>query len=102
MALDQLKAAEQELKNALVIDKDNYLAHMIMGELMETHRDMPMAIKSYKKAIKADKKRPEPHDRLQAIYEKVGLDDLAEEEQEIANRLRKALYKKTTKRKRNN
>ena len=102
MALDQLEAAEQELKNALVIDKDNYLAHMIMGELMETQRDMPMAIKSYKKAIKADKKRPEPHDRLQAIYEKVGLDDLAEEEQEIANRLRKALYKKTTKRKRNN
>jgi Tfp pilus assembly protein PilF len=102
MALDQLEAAEQELKNALVIDKDNYLAHMIMGELMETQRDMPMAIKSYKKAIKADKKRPEPHDRLQAIYEKVGFDDLAEEEQEIANRLRKALYKKSTKRKRNN
>ena len=102
MALDQLDTAEQELKNALQVDKDNYLVHMIMGELMEAHRDMPKAIKSYKKAIKADKKRPEPHDRLQAIYEKVGLDDLAEEEQEIASRLRKALYKKTTKRKRNN
>ena len=102
MALDQLDSAEQELKNALQVDKNNYLVHMIMGELMEAHRDMPKAIKSYKKAIKADKKRPEPHDRLQAIYEKVGLDDLAEEEQEIASRLRKALYKKTTKRKRNN
>jgi Tfp pilus assembly protein PilF len=102
LTLDQPDEAEQELKKALQIDKDNYLAHMTMGELMEeAWRDLPKAIKSYKKAVKADKKRPEPHDRLQAIYEKVGLDDLAEEEQELADRLRKAMYKKTTKRKKN-
>ena len=71
-----------------------------MGELMEVNRDIPEAIKSYKKAAKADKKRPEPHDRLQAIYERIGFDDLADEEKEIADRLRRALYKSTkTKRK---
>ncbi len=98
MTLDQLDSAEEELKKALLIDKDNYLAHMTMGELMEAQRDLPMAIKSYKRAIKADKKRPEPHDKLHAIYERIGLDDLADEEHEIAERLRKALYKKKSKR----
>jgi len=98
MVLDQPESAEQELNKALKIDKNNYLAHMCMAELMEQYRDIPEAIKSLKKAAKADKKRPEPHERLQAIYEKIGFDDLAEDEQEIANRLRKALYK-TKKRK---
>ena len=101
MTLDQPESAEQELKNALQVDKENYLAHMTMGELMEVQKNLPMAIKSYKKASKADKKRPEPHERLQDIYERIGLDDLAEDEQEIAMRLRKALYKKSPKRNKN-
>ena len=93
MTIDQPNSAEQELKKALELDKNNYLAHFTMGELMEQNRDIPEAIKSYKKAAKADKKQPLPHERLQAIYEKIGFEDLAEEEQEIAERLRKALYK---------
>lgn len=93
MALDQLESAEKELEKALELDKSNYAVLFGMGELMEQLHDVPEAIKFYKKAAKADKKRPEPHDRLQAIYEKIGLDDLADEEQEIAERLRKAIYK---------
>lgn len=100
MTIDQPDGAEQELNRALELDKNNYLALITMGELMEMNRDIPEAIKSYKKAAKADKKRPEPHDRLQAIYERIGFDDLADEEKEIADRLRRALYKSTkTKRK---
>ncbi len=99
MTLDQLESAEDELKKALELDKNYYRAHMVMAELMEKMRDIPEAIKSYKKAAKADKKRPEPHDRLQSIYEKIGLDDLAEDEQEIADRLRKALYKSAKRKK---
>ena len=57
MVLDQPESAEQELNKALEIDKNNYLAHMCMAELMEQNRDVPEAIKSYKKAAKADKKR---------------------------------------------
>ena len=93
MALDQLESAEKELEKALELDKNNYTVLFGMGELMEQLHDVPEAIKFYKKAAKADKKRPEPHDRLQAIYERIGLDDLADEEQEIADRLRKAIYK---------
>ena len=99
MTLDQLESAEDELKKALELDKNCYQAHMVMAELMEKMRDIPEAIKSYKKAAKADKKRPEPHERLQSIYEKIGLDDLAEDEQEIAERLRKALYKSAKRKK---
>ena len=93
MALDQLESAEKELEKALELDKTNYAVLFGMGELMEQLHDVPEAIKFYKKAAKADKKRPEPHDHLQTIYEKIGLDDLADEEQEIADRLRKAIYK---------
>ncbi|MBR5673145.1 MAG: AAA family ATPase [Muribaculaceae bacterium] len=100
MTLDQLESAEEELNKALELDKNNYLARMTMAELMEQVKDVPEAIKSYKRAAKADKKRPEPHERLQTIYEKIGFEDLAEEEQEIAERLRKAIYKsKSSKRK---
>jgi tetratricopeptide (TPR) repeat protein len=99
MTLDQLESAEDELKKALKLDKNCYQAHMVMAELMEKMRDIPEAIKSFKKAAKADKKRPEPHERLQSIYEKIGLDDLAEDEQEIADRLRKALYKSAKRKK---
>ncbi len=101
MTLDQLEGAEQELNNALAIEKNNYQALFVMAELMEALKDVPEAIKSYKKAAKANKKCPEPHDRLQTIYEKIGFDDLAEEEHEIAERLRKALYKSKSSRKRN-
>ena len=100
MKLDQLEGAEEELNKALEIDKNNYRAHMTMAELMELLKDVPEVIKAYKRAAKADKKRPEPHERLQSIYEKIGFDDLAEEEQVIAERLRKAIYKsKSSKRK---
>ena len=100
MTLDQPESAEDELNKALEIDKNNYRAHMTMAELMEQERDIPEAIKSYKRAAKADKKRPEPHDRLQAIYERIGFEDLAEEEQEIADHLRKELYQSKNKKKR--
>ena len=99
LTLDQPDQAEEDIQKVLALDKNCYVAHMILGELREQQRDIPEAIKAYKKAARDDKKRPEPHDRLQAIYEKVGLEDLAEEEQEIADRLRKALYKPSSKRK---
>ena len=99
MTLDQLDNAEEELNKALELDKNNYLAHMTMAELMELMKDIPEAIKAYKKAAKADKKRPEPHVRLQDIYERIGFDDLADEEEQIAKRLYDALRKKSKRKK---
>ena len=99
MTLDQLEKAEEELQHALQVDNKNYLALMTMGELMEKFQDVPEAIKAYKNAAKSDKKRPEPHDRLHEIYDRIGFEDLADEELEIANGLRKALYMKNSKKK---
>ncbi|MBR5685086.1 MAG: AAA family ATPase [Muribaculaceae bacterium] len=99
MTLDQLEKAEEELQLALEIDNKNFLALMTLGELMEKFQDIPEAIKAYKKAAKSDKKQPEPHDRLQNIYERIGMDDLAEEESVIAKKLRRALYKNKRKKK---
>ncbi len=93
LSLDQLESAEAELEKALEVDKNNYTVLLTMAGLREAQNNIPAAVKTYKKAAKADKKRPEPHERLQSIYEKVGLDDLADEEAEIAKRLRKAIYK---------
>lgn len=99
MTLDQLESAETELNNAISVDENCYRAWMTFGELYELLHDVPEAIKAYKKAAKVDKKQPAPHERLQAIYEKIGFEDLAEDEQEIAERLRKALYRQANKKK---
>ena len=99
MTLDQLESAETELNNAISVDENCYRAWMTFGELHELQHDVPEAIKAYKKAAKVDKKQPAPHERLQAIYEKIGFEDLAEDEQEIAERLRKALYRQANKKK---
>ena len=99
ITLDQFDGAIHELTNALELDKNNYEALLTMAELMNKQRDIPKAIKFIRRAAKADKKRPEPHERLQAIYEKIGLDDQAEEEQLIATKLRKALLKQSIKKK---
>ena len=93
MTLDQLEQVEEELNKALRLDKKCYAAHMLLAQLKEQQRDIPGAIKAYKKAASDDRKRPEPHDHLHTIYERIGIDDLAYEEKEIADRLRKAIYK---------
>lgn len=98
MMLDQHDAAEQELQRAIDVDNNSYAARMMLGELREQQRDIPEAIKCYKRAAKIDKRRPEPHENLKAIYERIGLDDLADDENEIAKRLRKALSKESSKR----
>ncbi len=102
IAIDQLESAEDLLKQAITLDKNNYQAHITMAGLMEHIKDIPGAIKAYKKAAKADKKTPEPHEHLESIYEKLGLDELADGEHEIAERLRKALYKSKSSSKRKN
>lgn len=100
LTLDQPESAEAELDKALALDVENYFALMTMAQLRELQRDVPATVKCYKNAAKADKKRPEPHEHLQTLYEKVGLDDLADDERLIAERLRKALSKtKSSKRK---
>lgn len=98
--LDQAERAEELLNTALRFDKKNYRAMMALADLLADQGNIPAAIKRYKKAASCDKKSPEPHEKLHGIYERIGLDELANEERDIATRLQDALDKKQSKKKR--
>lgn len=95
LAIDEVEKALACYGQALAVDKECYQAHMGLARLHEQQKHTPEAIKSYKRAARADKKRPEPHEALGRIYECIGLDDLAEEQMEIAKKLRQSKSKKS-------
>ncbi len=99
VTIDEPQAALALLKQAIDANGDSCDAHMAMAEIHGTLNDIPAAIKAYKRAIKADKTAPAPHEALAAIYEHVGLDDLAEQHQQKAQKLRKPKRKTTRKKK---
>lgn len=92
--IDEYDRAFREFSDVLLKQTDNYQCHMYLGLIHNTKKNVVEAIKSYKRAIKSDKTQPEPHERLESIYERIGLDDLAEEHHDIAKKLRSALTRK--------
>ena len=100
MHIDEKERARNEYESALKLNPNLYLAHISLGNLYDSQKNVSEAIKCYKRAIKSDKKRPEPHDALETIYERLGLDDLAEEHHEIAKQLRNAAVKPKRRQKR--
>ena len=86
--IDQTDQAIEGYNQALALDKNCYDAHMGLAHIHLDRKHTPEAIKTLKRACKADKTRPEPHDQLAAIYDRIGLDDLADEHRELARRLR--------------
>lgn len=87
-AIDQTDRAVEGYNQALVLDKNCYDAHMGLAHIHLDRKHTPEAIKALKRACKADKTRPEPHDQLAHVYDRIGLDDLADEQRELARRLR--------------
>ena len=98
-AIDELDRALNEFSNALSLEPNNYCCHIYLGSIYNIKRNVVEAIKSYKRAIKADKSRPEPYEYLASIYEKIGLDDLADVHNEKAKKLRSSLSRKRKKKK---
>ncbi len=86
--IDQTDQAIEGYNQALALDKNCYDAHMGLAHIHLDRKHTPEVIKALKRACKADKTRPEPHDQLAAIYDRIGLDDLADEQRELARRLR--------------
>lgn len=86
--IDETDQAFACYEQALTLDGGCYAAHMGLASLHLDLKHTPEAIKAYKRAIKADKKRPEPHEALADIYDRIGLDDLADEQRAHASRLR--------------
>ena len=65
----------------------SYNALILIAQIYRQEKDMPAAIKAYKKASKSSPSKVEPHHALAQIYEKIGLDDLAEHHTEMAKKL---------------
>ncbi len=93
LSLDRQQEAMELLKLATETDSKAYQAHFLLARLL-AQDDLPEAIKCYKRAIKADKSRPEPHEALAEIYDTLDLDDLAEQHTHQARALRKAITSK--------
>ncbi|MBO4814357.1 MAG: AAA family ATPase [Muribaculaceae bacterium] len=101
MVIDEPDRAEATLQEALAIQSECYEAHMCLGELYLNRKDMPAAIKAYKRAVRADKKAVAPLMSLAHLYERIGLDDLAEEYALKARQLRERQMKASRKGRKN-
>lgn len=97
-AIGETDDAINLLENALSVNKNCYDLLIALAEIHDKEKDTPAAIKAYKRAIKASRTAIAPHLALARIYEKIGLDDLAEDHQDIARRLREQQQKKATRR----
>lgn len=100
--LDEIGETDQaleQLNRILAKNKNCFDALMEVGKIYERQKDLPAAIKAFKRATKVSRTAIEPHIRLAGIYEKIGLDDLADEHQEIADQLRKQQKKPRRKKK---
>lgn len=91
--------ALEQLNKILVKNKNCYDALVAAAAIYEKNKDLPAAIKALKRATKASRAAIEPHVKLADIYEKIGLDDLADEHKEIARQLRQQQKKPRRKKK---
>lgn len=98
-SVGEAEEAERLYKKALETVPNSFEVHLALGNLYSDLKDVQEAIKSYKRAIKADKKAPQPYEALAGIFGRMGLEDKAEECEEKAERLRKAQTKSRKKRK---
>lgn len=98
MVIDETDGAEEAFRKALEIAPDSYEAHMGLGELHLQLNDMPAAIKDFKRAAKADKNAPAPLQQLANVYERIGLEELAEEFALRAKKLRERNQRASRKR----
>lgn len=89
LALGELDHAERQLRDALRLDKRNFDTLMALAQVAQQQRDNAATIKAYKRVITHHKRRPEPYQALADLYEKLGLDDLADEFAAQARLLRK-------------
>ena len=88
-AIGETSQAIDQLEKILVKNKNCYEALMVLAAIHEKEKDTPASIKAYKRAVRASRTAVEPHLALARIYEKIGLDDLADEHNQIAKQMKK-------------
>ena len=87
LTIDLPDMAQETFRKALAIDGKSYDALIGLAKTHEQQNDVPTAIKTYKRAIKSAIKKPEAHIALASVYTRIGLNDLAQKELDIAKKL---------------
>lgn len=94
MSVGETEEAVATLKKYDLNGENCYYGFMVYGKASFDGDDIPTAIKSFKKAIKANRMAIKPHEMLLEIYEKIGLDELADIQREKISKLKKSLSKR--------
>ncbi len=88
-AKEDLTGAENQLREALRYDGRLPQAHYHLGLVLEKRGKYAEAIESLRQAAAIDPSYPEPHYTMGMIYQRLGEKDLAKEEMELFQKLKK-------------
>ena len=86
MGQERIDEAEKLFKNVLKVDKNETSVNYGLGLINIRRNKMANALKYMRAALKLSPVSPRIHNRLADIYEKIGLDDKAEEHRKLARR----------------
>lgn len=98
-AIGETEMAENQLNEILSNNKNCYDALMALASIREKEKDITEAVKLYKRATRASRTAIEPVLALARVYDKIGLDDVADEYRDIAKQMRKQQQSKKPRRK---
>ena len=98
-AIGEVDQAISQLEKILDNNKNCYEALMALAALNEKGKDITAAIKLFKRATRAHRTAIEPYVALARIFERIGLDDVADEYLDRAKQMRQQQQAKKTRRK---
>lgn len=98
-AIGETDQAVSQIEKILEKNKNCYEALIALGAIYEREKDVSAAVKAYKRATRASRSAVEPYVALARVYEKIGLDDVADEYREIAKKMQQQKKKSRRKKK---
>ncbi len=98
-AIGEIDQAISQLEKILDKNKNCYEALMALGNIHEKEKDISAAVKAYKRASRASRTAVEPYVALARVYDKIGLDDVADEYRDIARQMKQQQQAKKSRRK---
>ena len=98
-AIGEIDQAISQLEKILDKNKNCYEALIALGYIHEKEKDISAAVKAYKRASRASRTAVEPYVALARVYDKIGLDDVADEYLDIAKQMRRQQQAKKARRK---
>lgn len=88
-SMGETAEARKLFVQAIAIDKNDYEANYRLGDTYLDERDYANAIKSYKRSLRIDRYNEIAYIRIIKIYKAIGMEDLAEDQQEALEKIRR-------------